>query len=316
MFYVEEPNVSLVQSGFQLCYGATANIPGLNIRAGSQAYRAYTEAATVLAGMVCVTQRIDSGSVQGAGITFGRGKNTLTVDMYGTSATVYASNIGGVAYINYLSDVASAGIGAHNHTMYEILSEYTSAAQTIRRVNGKSFQIPESQYYIVAIGTWMFAMQTASGGLNIIVNLGSGQGWEWVYTDILQTDSELGECYSFAQAGSLFRRYPESSEGVNPETSRDYMANFTSASRFGFCMLVTYHSITRTVAGTISGFTGDGSGITVQLIEEDTGDVLNSTTTAVGGTFSMTWYDDVHNVYCTAKQSTDRAGRSLSGAAV
>jgi hypothetical protein len=313
-FFVEEPNVSLVQSGFQLMWGATASISGLNVRAGGQAYRAYTDNAMGLCGQVSLTHRVDSGSAQGDGFTLARGRNTLTVDLYGTSASAYMSSIVGIAFVNYLSDVATPGIGAHNHTIYETKRDFSSAAVSVQKMTGLSVAIPESDYYLNSVGINLMSMATASGGIAVAIKRGDGLGWDTGYEDTRIIRGELGEYYSTVQIwDTVFKPYPQSIIGINIETSRDWIQTATSAIRFGFGLMLTYHSISYTVAGTVVGYTGDGSGITVDLIDEATGGLLNSATTAIGGGFTMVWYDNVRNVYCAAKQGVDRAGRSLSG---
>jgi hypothetical protein len=80
-------------------------------------------------------------------------------------------------------------------------------------------------------------------------------------------------------------------------------------------LIITYHAITFTASGTVSGYTGDGSGITVTLHDATSGEQLLSTTTAATGTFSFTWYDSVNSVYTEARQDSTHVGRSENSAA-
>jgi hypothetical protein len=71
------------------------------------------------------------------------------------------------------------------------------------------------------------------------------------------------------------------------------------------------------VAGTVSGYpSGNGSGITVQLVNWTTNKIVATTTTAVGGGFSFLVYDSVSEFVCVALFSATVTGSSQEGTAV
>lgn len=75
-------------------------------------------------------------------------------------------------------------------------------------------------------------------------------------------------------------------------------------------LYITYHAITYAVSGTISGYTGDGSGIVVDVHRADTDEKVLSGITAAGGGFSLTWYDNVVTLFAQAIQDATHVGRS------
>lgn len=314
--YIEEPGtITMVQSGYQLCWNEAATVTGLRTRVGAQAYRAYTSNTSVMAGMITLQQRIDSGSAQGSAGSIGRGLNTFVVDIYGTSATAYGSNISGLGMLNYISDVPSGGPGAANHTLYEFQSQYTSLAQTVRSMTGYVLTIPEANHWLTSSGFWFIASLAGVGGMVLVAQKGSGLGWETLYSDVVVTDGEYGNYYTYVQTGDVFKRHGgDPAPGrIDPEVSTRLIVTYSGATRFGVVRVYTYHAISYQVTGQVTGYTGDGSGITLYLTRDAQGDVRATGTTTTGGDFTITWFDDAEPIHVCAAQA-DRAGRSLSSA--
>ena len=61
---------------------------------------------------------------------------------------------------------------------------------------------------------------------------------------------------------------------------------------------------------TVTGYSGDGSGIAVKVFRADTGERVADLTTAAGGTASFAWPDSVAQLYASAVQG-GTAGSSL-----
>jgi hypothetical protein len=271
-------------------------------------------------------QRIDSGGAQGAGIaSFARGENTLTVSVYSGSTTIGSIGTGmsGIVYLNYTSDKSAVSGGTANHAQTRYHFSLATAADAQRReFTTFSPTINESSYYLMAVG---FHLIFFWGGTNQALNLrtelqsgeGAADGWRDLGSKIVLTDTEQG-IHNFVFDGTPhYLRYPTDPDTsrMNIETSRKYRTENTITAYTSFYMFYTYHTIPRTVAGTVSGYTGDGSGITVEAFRSDTGEKIGSTTTAAGGTYSITWYDNAINVFCTARQDATHTGRSENTAA-
>lgn len=68
------------------------------------------------------------------------------------------------------------------------------------------------------------------------------------------------------------------------------------------------------VSGTVSGYSGDGSGITVTVHTAATGQQLASLVTATGGTFSLPWKEGKVALFARASQAL-LTGQSATAAA-
>lgn len=316
-FFIQDPGtITLHRAAFRINFITTAAISGLSWRAGGQAYRAYTHLANVVAGMYSLQQRIDSGSAQGAGLTLARGLNEVNIDGYATDTKDQATNINGMMIVIYSSDIG-ASPGQNTHSVMEVLYPWNALLQDRVRINNYSFAIPETDYWIVAAGfqliQWVSAAANAvTFDVECLSGEGKGAGYYDIYADAYQADAERGCSITWMRGRDVFRRHPDDPdpERLDIETARDYRLYSSTTAANGIVMLVTYHSFTFSAAGTVSGYTGDGSGIPVEIFRSDTGERVLSTTTTVGGAFSATWHDDTIPLFATARQDDTHVGRS------
>ena len=81
--------------------------------------------------------------------------------------------------------------------------------------------------------------------------------------------------------------------------------------------MITFNlsNIMYAVAGTVSGYTGDGSGLTVDIHDAVTHERVLTTETAEGGVYSVNWVDDARELYAHCRQSDTLCGRSTNGTA-
>lgn len=319
-FFIQEPGtITLAQSGVMLTYNRSTTVPGTNVRAGGQSYRTLTSNAfTTNCGGSVYMHRIDSGAAGGAGLTLARGENTITFDMYRTSNTINqsATNMNGLMFLNYTSDVYNTDEdGAHAHTtLWHIYSEPNS---TEYGLSENTFtptppSIPESNYWLMGVGYNIYLMYTLTdGGYGMKIQKASGDGWEDLYESIIEGANERAVCMINIRGRDAFKRHPLDENGVDIETSRKYkIATPNQAKWSEVVMALTYHSITYTASGTISGYAGDGSGIVVDFFRSDNDEFVGSATSTVGGGFTFTWYDNTINLYAVARESDSRVGRS------
>lgn len=299
--YVEEPStITLLQSGYKVnFYPGAGNLGGLNSRAGSQAYRAYTHTASVNCGGSSFQQRLDSGSAQGAGMTLARGKNDITIDLYRTDATDLGWGPSGLIYLNYKSGISSQSGGAcnHNHTVYNLIGQWDAAQAVTREFTATSVTINEAQYWLNAVGHYcnLFQITTTnfSAGIVLLAELLSGEdaadGWKQIGFRQYITE-EAGFNPHYINSSDFYKRYPNDQDltRMNIETSRKYrMISNIAAKALGLTIFYTYHSIKFAVAGTVSG-TGGGT-VNLYLIDYTNKRVLDTTT---GTTYSFNWFDN------------------------
>lgn len=312
---VQEASPALNKLAFYMTWQATANETGLNARVGTGSFVAYTNTGSALvAGNKGLMIRNDAPT----GLTFGRGRNTLQMDVYNTSATQRGGNVGGFWIMNYTSDKHADGVGAHNHTiLWPMHTEDTTAAIQWKNTTAGGLNIPETNYYISALGFELKAMiGTASQGISIKAErLAAGEGgliYEPIYADIGQSDTEMGLVACYAQARALFYRWAgdtvADSTRLNPETSRRYVMNSGNgvAHWNSLIMMVSYHSIGYTITDSISGFSGT---VDIGLHRVGSGEKVLSTSRSGDGSFTFTWYDNTEELYTEANDGTN-VGRS------
>jgi len=316
---IEEPGtITLKQSAYRLHFvpgvGAMA---GLNSRAGSQAYRTYTPAASVICGGSCFQQRVDSGSAQGAGLTLARGKNNLVIDAYRTDTTDLGWNISGVAIINYKSGVSAQGAGAHNHTTFWKVLDWDAALTFLRDSAAFAPNIPETSYWTSGIGFYMVHWDAgANNGIvwaaQVLSGEGAADGWRDLYADVFVKDAERACQIVYCRARGDMRRWPLDSDPdrLDVEGSRVYRYTNCISCAKGVSMMLTYHTITFTVGGDITG--SAGGTVDIDAYTEDGVEILHiGTTSRTGnGAYSLTWYDNVYPCYAEARESGTLIGRS------
>lgn len=302
---VQEANPVFNKLAFYMTWQATANEAGLNARIGTGSFVAYTNTGSAA---VCGNKGLMIRNDSPTGITLARGRNVLQMDCYNTSTTQRGGNVGGFWIVNYTSDKATDGVGAHNHTVFwPMYTEDTGAALQQKITAAGSIAIPETEYFISALGYEAKAMiGTASQGITIKVErLAAGEGgliYEPIYADLGQSDTEMGLVACYAQARTLFKRWPgdDASDRLDIETNRRYMMN----SGNGIAMweslmgMITYHSIKYTVAGNITS--SNGGTVNLRLLRASNGEVLLQTSRVGNGAYSFTWYDNTEEVYVHA----------------
>ena len=323
-FYVTDPGtITLQQSAVRIHWMLQTNVGTQNWKVGAQTYRAYTNTPNLVCGMFCLQQRIDAGAEQGAGIVLSRGSNNISIDGYATGTANEMTNINGVIILNYTSDISPDGVGAHPHTVSKVLSPWNAALSDYLQTSDFAFSIPESDYRIMSVGyciTLWVASSTMSIGMDFqcLPGEGKGGGYYDIYTDAYLSDSERSCSLIWMQGRSNFKRFPQDvgSDRVDVTTARKYRMYSSTTSGQGIVTHLTYHGMTWTVAGNITGNDALLS-TTVELVDVDASEIVQRQVLAPGVTaFSFTVYDDTQNYFVNAFQDNAHLGRSQSGVGV
>ena len=316
--WVQEANPVRQRLAFYMHWQGTANEAGLNARIGTGSFVAYTITGS---GSVCGNKNLMIRNDNPTGVPFARGRTTLQVDVYNTSTTQRGGNAGGFWILNYTSDVHANGVGAHNHTvLWSMFTQGTATATQQYVTTADAPIIPEANYFITALGFNLNFMQgVVQQGVTLKAERLVAEGgliFERIYSDISQHDTELGAYDIYAQARSFFQRWTDDADTsrLDIETNRRYIANSSNAVTWlnHINMMFTYHSITYSVADSITGFTGT---VNLGLHRVAVGDKVLETTRSGDGPFSFTWYDNTEHVYVVADDGTN-VGRSTDGLAV
>lgn len=332
-FAIPESTPTLVQSAI-LMYGGDETMTSWSMRAGAQSYRTLTFTSGQI-GDVCETLtsfRIDSGGSGGVGIALASGSNTITVDTYATGATDDDSIgvlVSPMLYLNYTSAInATYGEDAHNHTTFWASRDgYIPLASVVTNqwTPNKNFAPPEAGYYVSDFtfvpfhiidfssfgGSWATYAQILSSEPN-------GPSWMAIQTPLpVYIFGGTGDIEFPTNANAYFRRTPADTTKPDSTQSRLWRTNGTNASvvSLGARMLVTYHALTKSIGGTLSGYTGSGSGITVDVYSATTKILAGTATTSAGGAWSMSVYDG-DTYFSVARQDDTHVGRSANGVGV
>lgn len=343
-FYISEPSPIITkQSGVLIFYNATGG-PDLRIAVndfiGWTRYRRLQ--GTLACGQYSFMHRFDQVGVQGYNavsdirtlsdiFTVRRGKNKIRVRFDLTKATAgaatTATNVSGIAYINYVSNKHPDGDAVHNQTRMYLMSSHT-ASQNLQRFDFTFAPTASlgSYYRNNTLGMGLF-LQTGreDGGLSLTVrptNAETGSGvidsWTALYESMFDISSERGIITSYGQGTSKFKRYLNDPDSTRMELTTPHLyrfeipgpgvaANVNNIDNIYFCgamLLWTYHNIYTPVTKSVSGYpSGDGSGIQVSILKSGSNELIYSTTTTTGGQYSFPAYDANVSLYATAYHS-------------
>jgi len=318
--HIAEPGTITMQpSAVCLFFNDNATMT-INVAVGSQTDTAYVCTGSLQCGQFSLVHRIDAAGAKGtAGLTLARGYNDYSIQF--RSATASAGwNLSGFLLLNYTSSKATAGVGAHAQSRYFHLAD-TAADAVVRQVNDVTTPtIPESDYFLVGAVVNIDAEVTAPalGGLTLSLERTAGKGWDPAYVGMYRSDSENLLITPFGAARTNWSRWPgdPDPDRADLETARDWRLDCLPAAWAAWGIWPTWHAHTYTVSGTVSGYAdADGAGLTVNLHRADTGELVKTTTTTTGGAFSMTWYDDVTDLYVEVYEDATHVGRSANATA-
>lgn len=323
--WIEEPGtITTNRVAFYPFWQQISNISTLNMRIGTGSFVTYTDAATVLCGSNAAMVRNDSA------FTLARGRNKFNFDVYRSDTADFGWNLSGFWLLNYTSGVASAGVGAHNHSVeWGIIQNGTAAATSVYTSAATALAIPETDFVINALGTQLFVVPsgtTAPSGYTILAERLAAEGgieWEPAYIDSSQTDPEIGTFLMYSQMRSLFKRFPGDMDPdrMDIETARRWRVHINGSTAvtgwISLNILVTYHTIIYNVADSISG--GFSGTVTIGLHRSESntsapGELVKTTTRSGNGSFAFTWYDNTEALYVTANDGTN-VGRSVDSLA-
>ena len=324
-FWIEEPGTITTKSiAFYSFWDSITPVGDVRQRIGTGDFVLFTNAATGLnlfyAGNDVAMIRND------AAYTLARGKNTVSWDVYRNDTADLGFNVGGFWIINYTAGKPTPGYGSANHTVFWNLGAvFDGVANRERIISAVAPVLPETDRFYSAIGTRYWYVTNGGGaasGLTVQCERLAAEGgiqWESAYTDLGHADTETGLRQAYSQVRTLFRRWGGDSYAdpsrMDLQTARRWRTVLTNnaISRDYLDLIFTYHSIPKTVSGSITN--SDGGTVTISLHRESTGEKLLETSRTGNGSYSFTWYDDTENVFTEAYESATKLGRSDSGVA-
>jgi len=320
--WIEEPTtITQAQSGC-LCFANFTGSVTLTLQAGAQSSRAYSlTAGSVQAGPYAVCHRIDSGSAAGAWGSLARGKNTINFDRW-VGAASGASNFSSILYLNYTSGKATDGDGVHNHSTCWSICDMANALTTQRNLAspGRLFNLPESLWYVNGLCYEVLGTMTGASASGAVMQAEiqsaeeRGAGWWDLLNCLYLSDGELSVFWTASAGAMAFNRYPgDPTPAMDVETTRQYRICSVTNMSLGVRAWLTYHAITATVSGTISGSAGGTVNLYLHCGVEDC--KLLSSSRSGDGAYSFTWLDDTQSVYVSAYEDATHKGLSKKATA-
>ena len=323
--WVEEPTtITLKESGILIRCNSAANVT-MNVSVGAQGETSYVlTAGSVTSGMFTLMHRLDAGGTAGVdALTLARGENVITIELFTSSGSAF--DVSGLIYLNYDSGKAAGGTHDHNHTVHAMIAPSTSTTTVAQDTTLALIAIPETSYFLNGFGTELTFITSAdlNWSWSVSATIESGEGEEavgdgWIsYTAGGWSDTENANNTTWIDWLDSTRRYAGTleSEKIDIEASRTWRRDYAVVWWHHMTAWITWHSITFDAAGTLSGYTGDGSGVSVVIHDSNNDRPLTSATSAIGGTFAATWYDDTQYIYAQARQDGTHLGRSERGLA-
>jgi hypothetical protein len=321
--YVEEPGtITLKNSGIFFMSFTAATSTTLNFGAGSQTVTGYTPTAgTGMSGMLTFIHRIDGGGFRGAGLTLARGKNVIDSRWYAADID-RVSTVSGLVFINYTSGKHASGDGVHNQSRHYLLFPNNRATNTILVLAGvRTPKIIPQNYFSSSTVSMLGAGVSGSGVYSVVQakrqsGEGVGEGWEDLLTVMGTGANERMFNISWGRCRGIFKRWP-----LDPDTSKLNLLTARNwrfigiTQQLGMSCWMTHHSITFTVSGNVKYYTGDGSGLTVNVHRTDTSEKVLTCTTSAGGAYTGQWYDNTIELFAEVQQDSTHAGRSINGVA-
>lgn len=324
-FLITEPAITMSRAGIYHSFmdsAAIAFLPSVTQSAYSQSVKTYNTPSVALCGGWTIGTRFDSGASGSQGMALTSGSNILTVDWYrtGAGAGSLGSSYSSYAIFNYESGKSAQSGGDANHSQVRKWLFAPLVASTTRRLITGSISLAESSsYYLTSLGVNLITYNSApANNITLTANCsgsddGIGFGWIELRSGTQFQDSEIAPISNIVRMDDTFRRYPtdpQTTTRLIPTRNRFYSFESSNTTYMTGYFFATYHTLAFNLTGSVSGYTGNGSGLTVNFHRSDTNELIASTTTNVGGSFQKTWYNNVIPIYAEVYQDDTHVGRS------
>lgn len=322
-FTVPETNPVLLHTGIVM-NTLDANSPSIFMWSGNQVtVSSYTFPAVTASGDKLLSHRADRNN----GFSIRTGTNTYVLRYFrnGTTSGNLVSHFSGTLYVNYKSSgtIQSGGDSNFNKTIFYQMIPYQPDAIENFSISTAPI-INETTYYLNDVGFRQCNMKTMISGQNVSnlkITIASdtvdGVDVGWV-SDIKSFLGE-GEFGPYNITNDMTRFFNQSSyqndrSKLNIETTRTYSLNSAGETVYHSGILfITYNSMVFNVSGTVSGYSGGGGGISIDVFNAITNELIASGTTSSGGTFNVPVHSSDPQVYVTAYQSSSYKGVSAIG---
>jgi len=312
--------ITYVKNGVVFYTSATASSGAIRIDSSISTSGAYIDSIRLndAGAMVPVTWQnaVGVSLASYAAIALARGKNTLRITLGTTGGIGFDGmlwQISGYLHLTYKSSQKASDSSKHARTIETLIQATTDNADGVRYASWQTL-LPTTWHLISAgIDDVILAPNTNNSR---VVDVETETD---LYVNLLNeldfTNGTLGLFMAALPVTPLFARDAnEITAGkLDPRTARDWRTQVTGdgAANPAFhsaALVYSYHGFSYTVSGTITGYSGDGSGIEIAVLDAITHTLLVTTTTTSGGAWSTTVYDNSRQVYATGLRGRSAAG--------
>ena len=322
---IPEDNASLQQSGLLISFIDSGAVT-LNINVGSMdvsqsGYTAYSNVATVVCGGFMFYHNFDASSRKGLGIRLSK-QGYFIIDWYTTSQSAGStgSNVSALMYLNYTSNKSTlpGGSANHAHTVIPLFKSHAADA-LFHLTTTKIIDIPETNIWlgdvVPVISTYRAGTAQTPTFMTLLAEKDASTfekaGWEELYVGTCIMDSEFSPQLCFARSRNKFKRWPKDTDNIRMDLNknRTYKYSMSGSSYFGSYWPITYHTITNYVSGQITGYSGNGSGISVYVHDNNYyNELIFEGSTNIGGTWGFTWYNSSTYFFVEAFEDSTHKG--------
>lgn len=312
---VQEPGtITLVQSGVFVMGEGWSSSTSFRLALGTQAFVNYSIASA--GGQQPIIRR---GDIDSGAWTLAAGRNRL-VSKAATSGSPMRASHRGHAIVNYTCDAPLGGPAIVNLPRCQMLAPYSGLGitqSTNREIAPDADKSPvlHGAYEIQgAFAELQVRNATAAVASMIVAKLAAGEhdGGGWVAANANpQGPAERMTRVVMLATTRWWNRTSLQTGRADMEAQRR-VRMFAINSEIAGLYWWTHHGCTFTVAGTWTGYTGDGSGITVKIWNAATGELVATVTTTAGGAFTATVLNGTDLHFAEAYQDATHRGRSVN----
>jgi len=313
--YIMEPTtITLKESAVVLGMNDSAGFPALIACGDQSSYTTYTMTpGTTQCGQYSLVHRIDGGGQNGVAFeALARGENLYELRTYSTTNNA-GWGVNGIMLLNYTSGKSTEGVGAHAHSIFNLI-EFTANDAYTTQSDSKTNAIAETDYWLVGAVSDGIILQD-NIGYSIALQAeraageGEGSGWENFGVSTYRTDAENHTITCRYASRSIWKRHPGETDSsrLDIEASRSYRRDGPLSSGW-WGIWATYHTMTWAVAGTISGSGGGTVNLDVYRASDNLW--LATSSRSGDGAYSITVHNNTENVYVVAYEDATHTGVS------
>ncbi len=311
-FDISESNPTIAQSAAFLWIDVSSNGASPRVWVGTQAER-------TLSGFTSgqgQTPTFIRGDISTGHWTVSQGTNVLPVKSW---ANLPRCAISGYAIVNYVSSVPTSG--PHTVTMprSKIVAS-TSDSSTTRTITNEPIActVSGTTYKVVSVlgeihmRATNFILSTFMGRLSAGEFMGAGWMPACASYDINSGGSERIMRIGYVPMTRSFNSCNHETGKMSILRGREWWLSSSGQMEAAIAAWTTYNTVECLISGSVSGYTGTGGSISIDVF--DPGKKYHTTATTVsGGIYTTTVHDNRSGWWSAARQDSSHVGRSDDG---